>query len=117
MMLAGLKLKTFATARGDDIVRHLARAHRVDPDAHGFGVADGVGDLQFADLRQPGGDDVLRHPAAHVGGRAIDLRRILAGEGAAAVAAPAAIGVDDDLAAGHPGVALGTADDKTAGRD
>jgi hypothetical protein len=44
------------------------------------------------------------------------LEGILAGEGAAAVTAHAAVGVDDDLAAGQAGVALRPADDEFAGR-
>src|SRR5262249_43903299 len=46
---------------------------------------------------------------------AIDLGRILAAERAAAVAAHAAVAVDDDLAAGQAGVALRSADDEAAG--
>ena len=55
-------------------------------------------------------DDVLRDPARGVARRAIDLRRILAAERAAAVTAHAAVRVDDDLAAGEPRVALRSAD-------
>jgi hypothetical protein len=51
-----------------------------------------------------------------VAGRAIDLRRILAGERAAAVTAHAAVGVDDDLAAGEAAVALRSADDEATRR-
>src|SRR6478735_4994728 len=50
-----------------------------------------------------------------VGGRAVDLGRVLAGEGAAAVAGHAAVGVDDDLAAGQAGVAHRAADLETPG--
>ena len=79
-------------------------------------MADGVGELEFALRGEAGGDDVLRDPAAHVGGAAIHLRRVLAGERAAAVTAHAAVGVHDDLAAGQTGVALRSADDEAAGR-
>ena len=64
----------------------------------------------------PAGDDVLRHVARGVGGRAVDLRRILAGKRAAAVRGRAAVGVDDDLAAGEAGVAVRAADLEAAGR-
>ena len=67
-------------------------------------------------LGEAGGDDVLRDVARHVAGRAVDLRRVLARERAAAVAAVAAVGVDDDLAAREAGVALRPADDEAAGR-
>ena len=65
---------------------------------------------------QAGRDDVLGDVARHVAGRAVDLRRILARERAAAVRRRAAVGVDDDLAAGDAGVAVRTADDEAAGR-
>src|SRR5690606_8560400 len=50
------------------------------------------------------------HPAGRVRGGAVDLGRVLAGEGAAAVPGVAAVGVDDDLAAGQAGVAHRAAD-------
>ncbi len=81
-----------------------------------MGDADRVGDLDLAALRQAGGDDVLRHVAGGVGGGAVDLGRVLAGEGAAAVAGHASVGVDDDLAAGEAGVADRAADHELAGR-
>ena len=78
--------------------------------------ADRVGDLDLAAVREPGRDDVLGDVARGVGGRAVDLRGVLAGERAAAVAGRAAVGVDDDLAAGEPGVAHRAADLELAGR-
>src|SRR3546814_15889222 len=48
--------------------------------------------------------------------RAVDLGRVLAGERAAAVAGPAAVGVDDDLAPGQAAVAHRAADHELAGR-
>ena len=84
-------------------------------DADGVGMTDGVGELELAAGRQTGGHDVLRHPARHVGRAAIHLGRVLAGEGAAAVTAHAAVGVHNDFAAGQAGVALRSAHDKAAG--
>ena len=81
-----------------------------------MGDADRVGDLDLAALGEAGGDDVLGDVAGRVGGRAVDLGRVLAGEGAAAVAGHAAVGVDDDLAAGEAGVADRAADHELAGR-
>jgi hypothetical protein len=81
-----------------------------------LGLADGVRDLDLAAGGEPGGDDVLGDPAHGVGGGAVHLGRVLAGEGAAAVPGVAAVGVDDDLAAGEAGVAHRTADDELAGR-
>src|SRR6478735_9417660 len=89
----------------DLLVRDDAGAEGLDEHADGRGLADGVRDLRLAAAGQSGGHDVLGDPAHRVGGRAVDLRRVLAGERAAAVAGHAAVGVDDDLAAGEPGVA------------
>src|SRR5690606_34049284 len=72
--------------------------------------------LPIAAVGQAGGDDVLGHVAAGVGGGAVHLGRVLAGEGAAAVTGHAAVGVDDDLAAGQAAVAHRAADDELAGR-
>src|SRR4029453_6699415 len=87
----------------------LLGAEGVDEHAHRVGDADGVGDLDLAALGQAGRDHVLGHPADGVGGRPVDLGRVLAGEGAAAVAGHAAVGVDDDLAAGGGGGGVGAA--------
>ena len=106
--------------RGDGLLEHVvgdgAGAEGLDEQADRVRGADRVGDLHLAALGQAGGDDVLGHPAHRVGRGAVDLRRVLAREGAAAVAGHAAVGVDDDLATGQPGVAHGAADDELAGR-
>src|SRR5512139_2195742 len=92
----------------------LAGAEGVDHQRGRASDADRVADLHHAPVGEPGGDDVLRHIAAGVGSGAVDLGRILAGERAAAVRGRAAVGVDDDLAAGQPGVAHRAADDEAA---
>ncbi len=105
------------TDQSDDlVVAELAGAEGVQRDGCRLGHADGVGHLNLATIGEAGGDDVLRHVAAGVGGRAVDLGRVLAGEGATAVAGHAAVGVDDDLAAGKAAVAHRAADDELAGR-
>src|SRR5699024_4699646 len=55
------------------------------------------------------------HPARRIRSRAVDLAGVFAAERAAAMARVAAVGIDDDLAAGQAGVALGAAHDETAG--
>ncbi len=82
----------------------------------GAGHADGVADLHQALGGQAGGHDVLGHVAGGVGGRPVDLGRILARKRAAAVRGCAAIGVDDDLAPGQAAIALRAADHEAAGR-
>src|SRR5271170_3632612 len=98
------------------MIGHGARIEGVDQDRDGLSDADRVGDLNFAALREPGRDDVLGDIARHVASRAVDLGGVLAGKGAAAVAAIAAIAVNDDLAAGEAAIAMRSADDETAGR-
>lgn len=94
---------------GDD-----ARAFGVDRDVHRACHADGVGHLDLALARQAGGHDVLGHVARGVGGAAVHLGWVFAAEGAAAVGAGTAVGVDDDLAAGQAAVTLGAAHDEAA---
>ena len=100
---------------GDLAVGDLARAFGVDGDVHRLRHADGIGHLDLALARQAGGDDVLGHVAAGIGGAAVDLGRVLAAEGAAAVRAGAAVGVDDDLAPREAAVALRAAHHEAAG--
>ena len=95
---------------------HFVRAEGVDGDGDRLGITDGVGKLDFGAVGEAGGDDVLRHPASHVSGAAVDFARVLAAESAAAVTAHAAVAVDDDFASGQAGVALRSADDEFARR-
>src|SRR6266851_8972505 len=93
----------------------LAGARRVDIDGKRFRYADGIGELDGAALGEAGGDDVLGEIARGVGRRAVDLGRILAGEGAAAMRRGAAICVDDDLATGKSRIAVSATDNEAAG--
>ena len=95
---------------GDLRAADLLGPERLDIHRHRVRDADRVGDLHLAAVGQAGGDHVLGHIARRVGGRAVDLARVLAAERAAAVARHAAVGVDDDLAAGQAGVADRAAD-------
>src|SRR6185369_13429175 len=97
-------------------LRNLAGAVRVDHHRDGIGDADCVRKLYGGAIGQAGAHDVLRDVAGHVARRAVDLRRILSGERAAAVRSVAAVRVDDDLASRDAGVAVRTADDEAPGR-
>ena len=88
----------------------------VDVDRQRLRHADRVGELDRAAVGETGRHHVLGEIAGGIGGRAIDLGGVLAGERAAAVRGRAAVGVDDDLAPREPGVAIGTADVELAGR-
>src|SRR5690606_12952618 len=87
----------------------VAGPEGVDLDRHRLRAPDGVRHLHFGALGQLGLDDSARDVAAVVRAAAIDLRGVLPAEGAAAVAPGAAVGVDDDLAAGDAAVGRGTA--------
>src|SRR5262245_21087076 len=103
---------------------HDARQHRLDPplldslagsvmqvdiDRQRLGNADGIGELDGAAPGKAGGDDILGKIAGSIGGRAVDLGRVLAGEGATAMRGSAAVSVDNDLAPGQPAIAIRTA--------
>src|SRR4051812_5627746 len=91
-------------------------AVQVDIERERLGDADRVGELDRAAPGEARGDDFLGEVAADIGGGAVALGRILAGEGAAAVRRGAAISIDDDLAAGEAGIAVRAADLEQAGR-
>ena len=116
MIEAGRRSKCRSMMRLDLGVVDAPGAERLDAEADRPGDADAVGDLDLEAVGEPGRDDVLGDPAGRVGGRAVDLGRVLAREGATAVAGHAAVAVDDDLAAGQAGVAHRPAGDESAGR-
>ena len=117
MIAAGRRSKTSADRRAGSCAGSTCSVPNVSTNSPtGRGLADRVGDLHLDPVGQPGGHRVLGHPAHRVRGRPVDLRRVLAGERAAAVPGHAAVGVDDDLAAGQAGVAHRAADDEPAGR-
>ena len=116
MIAAGRRSKTVGDRPSGSARPARAGAEGLDEQADRVRLADRVGDLDLAAVGQTRGDDVLGDPAHRVRRRAVDLGRVLAGERAAAVAGHAAVGVDDDLAAGEAGVAHRAADLEPAGR-
>ena len=68
--------------------------------------------MEFAFPRQARGDDVLGEIAAHIIGGAVNLRWVFAGEGTAPMSPSTTVSIDNNLTAGHPHIALGTADVK-----
>ena len=116
MIAAGRMSKTSRTSASSFSRVDLRRAERLDHDRHRVRDADRVRDLRLAPLGEAGGDDGLRDLAHRVRGRAVDLGRVLAGERAATVAGHAAVGVDDDLAAGEAAVGVRAAELELAGR-
>ena len=100
----------------DGLVGDDAGAFCVDGDVDRACHTDGVGHLDLTLTRQPGCHHVLGDVARCVGCRTVDLGRILAAEGATAMRAGSAIGVDDDLAPRQAAVPLWAPYDKAAGR-
>src|SRR5262245_52954194 len=101
---------------GNFSFRYGAGAESIDKNGNRLRHADHVRQLNLTALRQLGRDDILGDVARHVGGAAIDLGWIFSGEGAAAMTAHAAVGINDDFPSGEPTVALRPADDKASGR-
>ena len=91
-------------------------AERLDEQTDRLGLADGVRDLHLDLGGEPRRDDILGHPPHRVARGSVNLRRVLAGERPAAVAGVATVGVDDDLAAGEPGVTHGSTGYEPPGR-
>ena len=94
---------------------HAAGAVQIDVNRQRFGDTDGIGQLDGGPVRQIGGDDILGQIAGGIGGGAVDLGRILAGEGTATMRGRATVGIDDDLAPGQAAVAIRAADFENAG--
>jgi hypothetical protein len=88
---------------------------RSNADGDGLGQTDGVGQLDLAAPCQASGDQVLRDPARGIGGAAIDLGGVLAGEAAAPVPSHASVGIHDDLAARESRIAHRPSDHEAAG--
>ena len=116
MIAAGRRSKWRSISALDLVVVDPAGAERLDRERDRPGDADAVRDLDLEAVGEAGGDDVLGDPAGGVRRRAVDLRRILAGEGSATVAGHPAVAVDDDLAAGQPGIAHRAAGHEASGR-
>ena len=97
-------------------VRRLLRGPvRLDEEGERLCHTNGVGELDKAATSELGVNERLGDPASKVGGAAVDFAVVFAAEGTTAVSAPAAVGVDDDFAAGQPCVALWAANDEEAG--
>ena len=116
MIAAGRRSKMLLDQAGQLVGVDLRRAERLHHHRHRVRDTDRVRDLHLAARGDARGDDVLRHVAHRVRGRAVDLGRVLAAERAATVTGHAAVGVDDDLATGEPAVGVRTAELERAGR-
>ena len=98
----------------EEPIGHHPGATRIDHEGDGPGNAYGVGDLDLALPGEPRRHNVLGGVPAHVRRGTVHLGGVLAGKGAPTVGDDAAIGVDDDLPAGHARVGHGPPYDETA---
>merc|ERR1712137_498156 len=96
--------------------RTLLRAVGLYEERQRLRHADGVGELDQGSLAEAALHHGLGHLPAHVCRTAVHLRGVLAREGASAMCSPATVGVNDDLAACKPSIALRATDDELAGR-
>lgn len=71
--VVGAQVEHFTHGLGEHFVRDIARAEGGHQHGHGLGHADAIRDLHFATRGQTGGDHVLGHIAAHIGGGTVDL--------------------------------------------
>ena len=88
----------------------------VDIDAHGVGFADCICDLNQHTVGDACSDEVLGYVPGGISGRAVYLGGVFAREGAAAVSAVSAVGVDNDFTACEACVTCRTANDEFACR-
>jgi len=84
----------------------------VDVDGHGVSNTDSVRDLDEDTLAEASSNEGLGDPTSSVSSRAIDLGRVLTGEGTTTVGTPATVGVDDDLTTSKTSITVGTTDDE-----
>ena len=106
---AGAQVKVLLHQGGEVGVADGTGAKAFHQDAHRPGHADGVAELHLGLAGQSCSHQGLGHVAGGIGGGAVHLGGVLAGEGAAAVAGIAAVGVHNDFAAGQARIALGAA--------
>src|SRR6266850_4466879 len=109
------EVEVLVDERADRLVGDLSRAERLDIERDRLRAADDVRELQLEAIGEPRLDDVLRDVARGVGRGAVDLRRVLSAERAAAMPRVPPIRVDDDLASGESGVAHRAADGECPG--
>src|SRR5512135_3337984 len=96
------------------VLGDLPRAVQIDIERERLRHADRVGDLERAAVGKPRRYDILGEIARGVSSRTVDLGRVLAREGTAAMRRRPTVSIDDDLAPGDAGIAVRPADDEAA---
>jgi len=89
-------------------------AVRVDVNGERLCDTDGVGDLDKAAAAELSSNEGLGNPASSVSSRAVDLGRILTGEGTTTVSTPTTVSINNDLTTSQTSITVGTTDDELA---
>lgn len=97
-------------------IRNLTSAVGVDVHGKRLGDANGVGDLEQAAAGEASRDDRLGRLAGNVRARAVNLGRVLTGEGTTTVGTPTAVSVDNNLTTSQTGVTVRATDNEAARR-
>ena len=113
MIAPGSQVKRLVDGLDDAIFIHMGGTKGIDHNGERLRNANGVGELDLTAIGKTSSNHILGNPACGIGSRTVNFGAILAREGTAAMTAHAAIGIDDDLAAGKAGVAHRAANDKT----
>src|SRR5699024_4915395 len=87
-------------------------------DAYRYRLRHGnrIGELQFATVRQFGGDDILRHITGSVGGRSVYFGRILPRKGSPSVTRIPTVRIDNNFTTSQSSIPLRTTDHKPSRR-
>ena len=99
-MPLGRRSKCSRTRANQFFFADFAGAESIDGNQKSVRQRRWRGNLDLALGCQTGGDDVFRNVAAGVSGGTVHFGRIFAGECTATVRSCAAVGIDDDFAAG-----------------
>src|SRR5712692_988875 len=104
----------------EDVLNGLAnlfvgngRVHGLDAYAYRIGMPNDIGNLYLTDIGQFRGHDAFGDIARHIGRRAVDLTRVLAGKCPTTMASHAAVRIDDDLPTGQPCIGFGPANQES----
>ena len=100
---------------GQLVIRHFPGSLSVDIDGKGFRDPNCVGNLNFAAVGKPGGNNVFCYVSSGISGRAVNLRRVLSRKGTATMGRGTAIGIDNDFSASNSRITIRAADDEPAG--
>ncbi|KAH3664772.1 hypothetical protein OGATHE_003587 [Ogataea polymorpha] len=102
---------------GDQLLRgKLGGSVRVNVDRKRLGHTDSVRELHQTSSGKTSVDQRLGNPSGGVGGRSVDLRKVLSRKGTTTVGTPSSVSVDNDLSTGQTSISVRTTNDKSTRR-